>query len=145
MLPQRITSNMHFCNIKQNHYIRCAHSHYMLCVGRGRKSTKSRNSAAAAEAAVRSTVRSTVARKQQLQQAYGQPAQLTVGRSSRTVDRPGRPSCTDVHRRCISVDCPVDRLKVPNSRLGTVNRPGRPVHRVGRPAVGSDCFGKVLN
>ena len=42
----------------------------------------------------------------------------------------------------------VDRLKVPNPRLGTVDQPGRPVHMVGQPAgrptVGSGCFEKTL-
>ena len=54
--------------------------------------------------------------------------------SSSTVDRPGRslgssssssssgrPLCTNVHK-VVTVDRPVDRLKVPNSRLDTVDR-----------------------
>jgi len=48
---------------------------------------------------------------------------------------------------CWAVDRPVDRLKVPNSRLGTVDRHGRPVHMVGRPTgrptVGSGCFAEL--
>ena len=51
----------------------------------------------------------------------------------------------NVHK-VVAVDHPVDRLKVPNSRLGSVDRHGRPVPMVGRPTgrptVGSGCFGK---
>ena len=82
--------------------------------------------------------------KQQLQQAHGRPVRSTVGRSSRTIDRPvdrhARTCTADMHRLYRSTS-PVDRLKVPNSRLGTIDRPGRPA---GRPTVGSGCFQKWL-
>ena len=108
---------------------------------RGRKSKSRRNGiqkSAAAETA---------------EQKYGRPARSTVGRSSGSVDRrarrhaqvavdrSGRPQ-KEIGRRA------VDRLKCPNSRLGTVDRPSRPVHRVGRPAgrptIESACFRKGL-
>ena len=39
----------------------------------------------------------------------------------------GRPACTKVHRKK-AVDRPVDRLTWPNSRLGPIDRAGRPWH-----------------
>ena len=91
---------------------------------------------------------------QQQQQQGSSSSSSTVDRpgrplgssSSSTVDRVGRPLCTNVHK-AVAVDRPVDRLKVPNSRLGKVDRHGRPVPRVGRPTgrptVGFGLFREI--
>ena len=88
-------------------------------VGRERKSTTrqgisniSRESTAAAAA------------------GYGRPDRSTVVHQ--------RAQAVVVDRRRRAVDRPVDRLTLPNSRLGTVDRHGRPVHMVGR--LGSGCL-----
>ena len=66
------------------------------------------------------------------QQQQQQGISSSSSSSSGTVDRAGRPLCTNVHRaaavdrpvdrRRRAVDRPVDRLTLPNSRLGTVDR-----------------------
>ena len=69
----------------------------------------------------------------QQQQQHGRPVRSTV-----------------VHQRAqvVAVDRPVDRLTLPSSRLGTVDRHGRPVlGLVDRPVdrqTGSGCFGKFV-
>ena len=44
--------------------------------------------------------------------------------------------------KAVAVDRPVDQLKVPNSRLGTVDRYLGSVDRPVDRQTGSDCFGK---
>ena len=91
--------------------------------------------------------------QQQQQQGSSSCSSITVDRagrplgsssSSSPVDRPGRPLCTNVHK-VVAVDRPVDRLKVPNSQLGTVDRclwsVDRPVDR----QLGRAVSGKLLN
>ena len=46
-------------------------------------------------------------------------------RPGRPVEEVGRPACTGVHRKERSTG-PVDRLKAGQSRLGAVDRAGRP-------------------
>ena len=67
---------------------------------------------------------------QQQQQQHGRPGRSTAARKQQQQQWNGRPGrSTVVHNEVVAVDRPVDRLKVPNSRLGTVDRHGRPVPR----------------
>ena len=91
----------------------------------------------------KSTIENKEPKKRNQQQQHGRPDRSTVVHQRAqavVVDRP-------VDRRRRAVDCQIDRLTLPNSRLDTVDRRGRPMlGSVDRPVdrqLYSGCFRKV--